>query len=135
MLEARMGAQIAYAALLGGLIGWEREDEDHAAGRATYAAVCLGACSFGLVSLHIGAADPSRLAAQVVSGIGFLGGGVILRDQGRVTGLTTAATLWATASVGLATAYSMFVLGTLTMLILGLFRRLEKRRKTGQSGR
>lgn len=129
MQEARMAGQVLYATLLGGVIGWEQERGDVSAGVATYAAVCLGACSFGLVSLHLGTSDPTRLAAQVVSGIGFLGAGVILRDEGKVTGLTTAATLWATASVGLATADSMFVLGTLTALILTLFRKLEKRKK------
>lgn len=129
MLESRMALQVAYATLLGGVIGLEREDDENSAGMGTYAAVCLGACSFGLVSLHIGASDPTRLAAQVVSGVGFLGAGVILRDQGRITGLTTAATIWATASVGLATAYSMFVLASLTTLILRAFRSLDKRRK------
>lgn len=74
--EARMAGQIVYATLLGGMIGWEQERGDVSAGVATYAAVSLGACSFGLVSLHLGTSDPTRLAAQVVSGIGFLGAGV-----------------------------------------------------------
>lgn len=120
--EAMMAAQAILAAFLGGLIGWEREQHGREAGIRTYAAVCLGACVFGLVSSHVpGLGDETRIAAQAVSGVGFLGAGVILRDQGRVTGLTTAGTLWATAAVGLAIAFSMFVLGILTaLLIFGL---------------
>lgn len=114
-----MAAQAILAAFLGGLIGWEREQHGREAGIRTYAAVCLGACVFGLVSSHVpGLGDKTRIAAQVVSGVGFIGAGVILRDQGRVTGLTTAGTLWATAAVGLAIAFNMFALGILTALII-----------------
>ena len=117
--EALMAAQAILAAFLGGLIGWEREQHGREAGIRTYAAVCLGACVFGLVSSHVpGLGDRTRIAAQVVSGVGFLGAGVILRDQGRVTGLTTAGTLWATAAVGLAIAFGMYALGVLTALII-----------------
>jgi len=118
-LEVLMAARTIVAALLGALIGWEREQHGREAGIRTYAAVSVGACVFGLVSSHVeGAADPTRIAAQVVTGIGFLGAGVILREQGQVTGLTTAATLWSTAAVGLAIAYGMYVLGILTGLIV-----------------
>lgn len=117
--ELMMAGQAILAAFLGGLIGWEREQHGREAGIRTYAAVCLGACVFGLVSSHVpGLGDKTRIAAQVVSGVGFLGAGVILRDQGRVTGLTTAGTLWATAAVGLAVAFSMYALGILTALII-----------------
>lgn len=117
--EALMAGQAMLAAFLGGMIGWEREQHGREAGIRTYAAVCLGACVFGLVSSHVpGLGDKTRIAAQVVSGVGFLGAGVILRDQGRVTGLTTAGTLWATAAVGLAIAFSMFALGILTAFII-----------------
>lgn len=117
--EAIMAGQAILAAFLGGLIGWEREQHGREAGIRTYAAVCLGACVFALVSSHVpGLGDKTRIAAQVVSGVGFLGAGVIMRDQGRVTGLTTAGTLWATAAVGLAIAFNMLVLGILTALII-----------------
>ena len=118
-LEVSMAGSAIYAALLGCLIGLERQFHKSEAGIRTYGAVSLGACIFGLVSMHVaGTPDPTRIAAQVVSGIGFLGAGIILRDKGRTTGLTTAATLWATASVGLAVAYSMFILATLTALLI-----------------
>jgi len=118
-IETLMALRAVAAALLGAFIGWEREQHGREGGVRTYAAVSLGACVFGLVSAHvIGASDPTRIAAGVVTGVGFLGAGVILREQGRVAGLTTAATIWATASVGLAIAYGMYLLGTLTALII-----------------
>ena len=120
-LEVSMAGSAFYAAFLGCLIGLERQFHNREAGIRTYGAVALGACIFGLVSLHVpGSPDPTRIAAQVVSGIGFLGAGIILRDKGQTTGLTTAATIWATASVGLAVAYSMFILATLTAMLIFL---------------
>lgn len=117
--EGLMALRAIVAALLGAIVGWEREQHGREAGVRTYAAVSLGACIFGLVSAHVtGASDPTRIAAGVVTGVGFLGAGVILREQGRISGLTTAATIWATASVGLAIAYGMYLLGLLTALII-----------------
>ena len=88
-------------------------------GIRTYAADSLGSCCFGLISTYAaGEHDPGRIAAQVVSGIGFLGAGVILRERGQVKGLTTAATLWATASVGMAVSFGMYILGVLSSMFL-----------------
>ncbi|MBI3575517.1 MAG: MgtC/SapB family protein [Gammaproteobacteria bacterium] len=118
-IEALMALRALAAVVLGALIGWEREQHGREAGIRTCAAVSFGACVFGLVSAHVtGTSDPSRIAVGMVTGVGFLGAGVILREQGRVAGLTTAATIWATASVGLAIAYGMYLLGTLTTLII-----------------
>lgn len=120
--EIVMVARSVVAALLGGLIGWQRQSRGSRAGIRTFAAVSLGACTFGLVSIYAsGNTDPTRIAAQVVSGVGFLGAGVILRDQGRVVGLTTAATLWSAAAVGLAIAYGMYILGILNAFLMFLF--------------
>jgi putative Mg2+ transporter-C (MgtC) family protein len=112
-------SRIIIAFLLGGLIGWERERHGISAGIRTYGAICLGSCVFGIVSLSVAGADPSRIAAQVVTGIGFLGGGLIFRQgDNYVSGLTTAATLWATAAVGLAVALGMYLISMLTSLLI-----------------
>ncbi len=115
--------RIFLAAVLGGVIGWERERNDSDAGIRTYMATSMGACAFSLISTHAGG-DPTRIAAQVVSGIGFIGAGVIFKGKTGISGLTTAATLWATAAVGMASAFGMYVLAVLccglllTMLLL-----------------
>ncbi len=114
--------RIIIACGLGCLIGWERERHRHivSAGIRTYGAISLGACAFGLMGLYMPYADPSRIASQVVTGIGFLGGGIIFRQGDYVTGLTTAATLWATASVGLAVSMGLYLVALLTALLLFL---------------
>lgn len=118
-LEALMATRTLLAVFLGALIGWEREQHGREAGIRTYASVSLGACVFGLISSHVtGGSNPHVISAGVVTGVGFLGAGVILREQGRIVGLTTAATLWSTASVGLTIAYGMYTLGLLTALIV-----------------
>ncbi len=76
-------------------------------------AIAIGACAFSLISIHA-ASDPTRIAAQVVTGIGFIGAGVIFQDKAGVAGLTTAATLWATAAVGMSSAFGMYVLAIVT---------------------
>jgi putative Mg2+ transporter-C (MgtC) family protein len=112
-------SRIIIAFLLGGLIGWERERHGISAGIRTYGAICLGSCVFGIVSLSVAGADPSRIAAQVVTGIGFLGGGLIFRQgDNYISGLTTAATLWATAAVGLAVALGMYMISLLTAVLI-----------------
>jgi putative Mg2+ transporter-C (MgtC) family protein len=107
--ELLYGARMILAAVIGGLIGLERERHASDAGIRTFMAISMGSCAFSLISAHVGG-DPTRIAAQVVSGIGFIGAGVIFKDKGGVAGLTTAATLWATAAVGMASAFGMYVL-------------------------
>ena len=107
--------RLLLAAVLGGAIGAERELNDQAAGLRTHMLLTIGACLFTVVSAYgfgggIGT-DPSRLAAQIVTGIGFLGGGAIVRHGLTVKGLTTAASIWATASVGVAIGAGSYVLG------------------------
>jgi putative Mg2+ transporter-C (MgtC) family protein len=105
--------RLLLAAILGGAIGAERELNDQAAGLRTHMLLTIGACLFTLVSAHGfgGSTDPSRLAAQIVTGIGFLGGGAIVRHGLTVKGLTTAASIWATASVGVAIGAGSYLLG------------------------
>lgn len=118
--------RIIIAFLLGAIIGWERERHGVSAGIRTYGAICLGACAFGVVSLSILGADPSRVAAQVATGVGFLGGGVIFRQEKYINGLTTAATLWATAGVGLAVACGMYMISVLTSSLIFLLLYLPR---------
>jgi putative Mg2+ transporter-C (MgtC) family protein len=121
-------SRVLIAFLLGGFIGWERERHGISAGIRTYGAIALGACVFGIVSLSIEGADPSRVAAQVATGIGFLGGGVIFRQDKYVSGLTTAATLWATAALGLTVACGMYMVAILTSLLIYLMLYLPRLR-------
>ncbi len=126
--ELELFFRILFACFLGCLIGWERERHRNvvSAGIRTYGAIALGACVFGIVSLSIANADSSRVAAQVVTGIGFLGGGIIFRQGDYVTGLTTAATLWATAAVGLAVSVGMYLIGLLTAVLIFLLLYLPR---------
>jgi putative Mg2+ transporter-C (MgtC) family protein len=122
--------RLLLAAVLGGAIGAERELNDQAAGLRTHMLLTIGACLFTLVSAYgfgAGPRDPSRLAAQVVTGIGFLGGGAIVRHGLTVKGLTTAASIWATASVGVAVGAGQYLLGVggavlVSVTLLGLRR-------------
>jgi len=119
---------IFIAALLGGVIGLEREYREKAAGFRTHFLVGLGAALFMILSAHgfdsiIGTPgirlDPSRIASQVVTGIGFIGAGTIIFQQHKVEGLTTAAGLWVTAAIGMAAGSGMYLLATAaTVLVL-----------------
>ena len=97
--------RLLVAAVLGGAIGLEREFRERGAGLRTHLLVCVGAALFTLVGAYAFASpntDPSRIAAQIVTGIGFLGAGAIIRQGLSVRGLTTAATLWLVAAIGMA---------------------------------
>jgi len=119
--------RILLCALLGGLIGLERELSEHHAGFRTHVLVALGAGLFTLAGVHAMEAysragapvDPTRIAAQVVTGIGFLGAGTILRQGATVRGLTTAASLWVTAAIGTAVGLG-FLLGATATTIAAL---------------
>lgn len=121
------------AALVGGLIGMERGRHGRAAGMRTHILVCLGAALTALVGLYtvnsLGYdADPLRVGAQVISGIGFLGAGTILvKDRFQVTGLTTAAGLWATAAVGLALGVGFYEAAFLTAIFVLIVNELLPR--------
>lgn len=117
-LEMILVGRMLGATILGALIGWERERHGTDAGIRTHMAVALGACLFSLISSHIPGADPSRIASQVVVGIGFIGAGVIMQQRGQIAGLTTAAALWATAAMAMAVAYGMYLLATASALSL-----------------
>jgi putative Mg2+ transporter-C (MgtC) family protein len=123
--------RLALAAALGGVIGFERELREREAGLRTHMLVCLGSSLFTIVSAYgfhdflvgggqIVRADPTRIAAQVVTGIGFLGAGAIIRQGASVRGLTTAATLWVAAAIGMACGagyYPGAVIGTIVTIV------------------
>jgi len=132
-----MLAQLILAAVLGMLIGAEREHKGKAAGLRTYMLVSLGAALFTILSSHVGAletssvVDPTRIAAQIVVGIGFLGAGLIILRKDRVEGLTTAAGLWATAAIGMAVGFGFYLIAifatVLVLFALWVLTHLDKR--------
>lgn len=118
--------------LIGLIIGYERSKQQKPAGVRTYSLVCIGSALFMIVSAYGVQSipyitgfqiDPSRIAAQIVTGIGFLGAGVIWKEQGSIRGLTTAATLWITAGLGMAIGLGLYFLTLVGVLcvFLGLY--------------
>ena len=144
MSNAVVIQRLLLSAVLAGLVGYERERVGRAAGLRTHILVCVGSCLMMLTGLDLMeglagrfAVDPTRLAAQVVSGIGFLGAGTILRFRASVRGLTTAASLWAVAGVGLAVGTGFLVgaiasTGVVLLTLLGLSRWERRIRKSWQ---
>jgi len=126
--------KIILAVLVGGLIGAEREFHNKAAGFRTLIFICVGATLFTIISVRIGASrlvgDPGRIAAQIVSGVGFIGAGVIMRGPGRIHGITTAATIWLIAALGTGLGigeYSLvFTTTAAVLIVLLIFPRLER---------
>src|SRR5690554_3428112 len=117
--------RLVLSAFIGGLVGMEREASNRPAGLRTHVLVSLGACLIMLISIDgfhnsglFYKSDPARLAAQVVSGIGFLGAGTILRTGNTIKGLTTAASLWVCAGIGLAIGSGYYVGGLTTAAIV-----------------
>lgn len=137
LLEWELIARLALSCIFGGIIGYERQSRRKSAGLRTNVLVCLGSCLIMILSQHLYIevegktnADPARLAAQVVSGIGFLGAGAIMKEGLSVVGLTTAACLWVVAGVGLATGAGYY-LGALSatlfaFLTLSVLSRLDR---------
>lgn len=131
--------QLALAAALGGVIGLEREASGKPAGFRTNLLICLGAALLTALSRSVALegttggfrSDPGRIAAQIVSGMGFLGAGTILQSRGMVTGLTTAATLWVVAAIGMAVGAGAYVAALaatlLVVLALMILGRVEDR--------
>lgn len=120
--EWELVGRVVLAAVLGYLIGLERELTGQPAGERTHALVCLGAAAFSLISGRaFPGGDTARVAAGVVTGLGFLGAGMILKRRGEgVQGLTTAAGIWAVGAIGLAVGAGMYLLGITTAALVGL---------------
>jgi len=129
--------KLGLAVVLGGAIGLEREIKAKPAGLRTNILICVGAALLSDVSIRIGmiggvrVGDPARLAAQIVSGIGFIGAGTIMQGGGTVTGLTSAATIWVVAAIGITIGAGFYVeaagSGILVMVVLAWLTRIENR--------
>jgi len=120
-IELEMVLRILMAAALGAIIGYQRERAGKPAGLRTHTLICIGAALFTIASLYgFGAvADPARVAAGIVAGIGFLGGGAIIRrGEGVIEGLTTAATIWAVAAIGLAAGAGLYLISAVTTAVI-----------------
>ena len=121
--------------LLGSVVGLERKRKGQAAGLRTFSLISMGATLAMIISIyvpqeymgHVANGDPGRIAAQVLSGIGFLGAGAIIQAKGSVRGLTTAAGIWMIAAIGLAVGVGMYLIATIaTVLILFILMQLER---------
>ena len=129
--------KLLLAVIVGGFTGYEREKSNQFAGFRTHILVSIGSCITSIIALelfdnysNISTMDPARLPAQVLSGIGFLGAGAILKNSNGIRGLTTAAGIWATACIGIAIGYGQYVLGIasglLVMITLYMLKRFDK---------
>lgn len=141
-IQLKLFGQLALAAFLGALIGLERSYIGKAAGFRTYSLIALGSCLFTILS-QIGFAgeniDPTRIAAQIVTGIGFIGAGLIIFQEQKIQGLTTAAGLWAVAAIGMAVGMKFYQLATyaslLILVILSIFSKLEFKLREKRGGK
>ena len=140
-----IGIEVMTAFILGGLIGYDREKKMKSAGIKTNILICIGATLYTTISLlnyqlfSGGPSDPNRMAAQVVSGIGFLGAGAIMRGSEGVTGLTTAATIWVVAAIGVTIGSGYPIIATMftltTLAVLKLLNPIYKLIEMGESDR
>lgn len=140
--------RLLLAVIIGGVIGFERESHKRAAGLRTHILVCIGSTLITLTSIYIAKnfsttfqnCDPSRITAGIVTGIGFLGAGTIIRARASVLGLTTAASLWGVAAIGIALGCGFYkaaifsaLIVFLTLLALGMIMRRYWGRRGGES--
>ena len=125
--------KLAVALLIGSLLGLEREYHNKPAGFRTIALICVGAAMFTLLSINLGGLSNSsdRIASNIITGIGFIGAGVIFKIGNNVSGLTTAATIWIASALGMATGAGHFTLAwtglAMVLLILTVFERIQER--------
>ena len=120
-LSSYVVARLLLASVLGGLVGLERELSRKPAGIRTNMLICLGAALFTIVSYEMAGSiggDHTRIAAQIIPGIGFLGAGVVIRERGTIIGITSAATIFVVASIGMTVGAGFYATGIFTMLLL-----------------
>jgi putative Mg2+ transporter-C (MgtC) family protein len=124
LTDTQIALRLVLSVILGGLIGLERQLHRRYAGLRTHILVCLGSCLTMLTSLYIfdiysavAPLDPARIAAGVITGIGFLGAGTIIREREGIRGLTTAASLWVIAAIGLAVGCGFYTAGIISTVL------------------
>ena len=138
--------KLIVAMVLGAVIGWERKRRGQVAGLRTFTLISMGACLAMLLSIYVPQeylglknGDPGRIAAQVVTGVGFLGGGAMIQQKGAIRGLTTAAGIWVVATLGMAVGVGMYgaaIVATLLILVtLVSMERWERRVRLGQESK
>ena len=118
MVEIDLVLRLILAVILGGIVGIERELVHKPAGLRTHMLVSLGSCLFTVISVYDFGMDPARIASGIVAGIGFIGAGAVIAERTRVVGITTAASLWVTASIGLATGVGNYTLSITTAILV-----------------
>lgn len=128
-LDIEIALRLLISFAIGTAIGLEREYRSKSAGLRTMIIICLGSTIFTEISLHIGGGSPDRIAANIVTGIGFLGGGVIFKDGLTVTGITTATTIWISAALGMAVGageYFIAIVGSgVVLVVLTLMEKIQ----------
>ncbi|MFA5141354.1 MAG: MgtC/SapB family protein [Candidatus Woesearchaeota archaeon] len=115
--------KLILAGFLGFVIAWDRKQYGKGAGMRTYGLISMGSCLFTITSIYfMGTADPSRIAANIVTGIGFIGAGIIWQKKDAIVGVTTAAGLWVAAAIGIAVAIDMWVTAVAaSLIVMGIF--------------
>lgn len=125
IIELEQIVKLILAFILSGIVGLEREVSSKPAGLRTHTLVGLGSTLLTVLSMEAFPGDPARVAAAVIIGMGFLGAGTILKSEGRIVGLTTAAGLWITAAVGLAVGSGYYLLAIITTVLTYLSLKLD----------
>ncbi len=125
--ETEVVLRLGIAMILGALVGLEREMDRITAGFRTHMLICLGATLFTIVSLDFpGTSDPSRIAAGLVTGIGFLGAGAIFKAEDRIKGLTTAADLWVLSAIGIAVGIGYYLAAAVATILVVMILVMKK---------
>ncbi|MBU0662866.1 MAG: MgtC/SapB family protein [Candidatus Diapherotrites archaeon] len=132
--EIEMATRLVVAFILGAIVGYERETSDESAGLRTHILVCVGATLFTIISLSMDS-DPARIAAGIVTGVGFLGAGTIFKASDHVKGLTTAASIWAVSAIGLAIGMAYYTAAAVTTIIVFIVLYLKRAKPMGPKKR
>ena len=130
--ELILVGRLILSTILSSIVGFEREKQSKPAGLRTYMLVCLGSCLITIISLSF-ENDPARIASGIITGIGFLGAGAIIAQGTNVKGVTTAASLWVIAAVGLCVGVGEYLLAIATTVLIYLILKLKKYEKIEHS--